>query len=412
MTHRDIRIGVLFSTDGPYEAVSRTMLNGCLLGIDDVNAGGPSEGGPCEGSPSEGGLSGGGADGAARGSIRLVPVIANPGGDLARYGSLAAELLGQGLRHVVGCYTSSSRKELIPLFEKADALLWYPSHYEGFECSANVIYTGAVANQHLLPLADYMLRQFGRTAFCVGSNYIWAWENNRILRERLAVSHGKVLGERYFAVGETEFDQVIAAILEQPPAFVFNTLIGVSSYRFLRDFRSACRARGIDQPSVIPVASCTLSEPELEAIGPEAADGHITASTYFASIGGAANARFVERYAARFPEGPAVCADAEAAYIAVRLLALALEQADGAADLPMIRRVVGQLSVAAPQGEVRIDPETLHAALTPRIARSSAGARFEILAESPRPVRADPYLIWNSPRFWTTVSPPSLRVAS
>ena len=104
-----------------------------------------------------------------------------------------------------------------------------PTHYEGFECSANVIYTGAVANQHLLPLADYMMEHYGRNAFCVGSNYIWAWENNRILRERLATSHGRVTAERYFAVGETDFAQVIEAILKARPAFVFNTLIGISS---------------------------------------------------------------------------------------------------------------------------------------------------------------------------------------
>jgi len=283
-----VSVGVSFFVDGPYGVVSRSMLNGALLAIDDVNS----------------------TDAA---TIRLKPIVVNPAGDLAQYSSLCGELLSQGVRHVVGCYTSSSRKEVIPLFEKADALLWYPSHYEGFECSENVIYTGAVTNQHILPLADYLLEGLGSHAFCIGSNCIWAWENNRVLRERLALSHGRVLAERHFAIGETDFGQVIAAILQVRPAFVFNTLIGVSSYCFLRDFRAACEAQGIDQARTIPVASCTLSEPELEAIGAQAADGHITASVYLSSIADKANARFIESYAARFPDGPVVCADAEAA---------------------------------------------------------------------------------------------------
>jgi branched-chain amino acid transport system substrate-binding protein len=84
--------------------------------------------------------------------ISFEPVAADPGGDPARYPELSASLLGQGIRHVVGCYTSSSRKDVIPQFEKHDALLWYPSHYEGFESSNNVIYTGAAPNQHIIPL--------------------------------------------------------------------------------------------------------------------------------------------------------------------------------------------------------------------------------------------------------------------
>ena len=381
-----IPIGVLFSVDGPYSVVSRSMLNGALLAIEELNARPDAQ-------------------------IMVQPVMANPGGDLARYPALCAGLLAQGLKHIVGCYTSSSRKEVIPLFEKADALLWYPSHYEGFECSANVIYTGAVANQHLLPLADYLLERCGRTAFCVGSNYVWPWENNRILRERLVAAQGGIVAERYFAVGDTDFAQVIAAILLARPAFVFNTLIGDSSYRFLCDFRAACRAAGIDQARDIPVASCTLSEPELEAIGPEAADGHITASVYFSSVAGAENVRFVQSYAARFPSGPTACADAEAAYIATRLLGLALERTGGSPDVGRIKQAVTQFVMAAPQGEVRIDPETLHAVLTPRIGVSTRDARFDIVSEARRPVQPDPYLVWSSPRYGAA-SPPALRVAS
>lgn len=386
MERRVVPFGLLFSVAGPYAAVSQAMLNGALLATDEINAD-------------------------ADGELRLRPVAANPEGRLELYAPFCADLLRRGVRHVVGCYTSSSRKEVIPLFERADALLWYPSHYEGFESSTHVIYTGAVANQHVLPLAEYMMRRCGRRAFCIGSNYIWAWENNRILRERLSIAGGGVIAERCFPVGETDFSQVIDAIIAARPDFVFNTLIGTSSYRFLGELRSCCAARGVDQAAEIPVASCTLSEPELEAIGPEAADGHITASVYFSSIRSPDNDRFVAAYRARFPEGPSVCADAEAAYVAVRLMAGALSQAAPDLGPEAVRKAVARCDVAAPQGRVQIDSETFHAALTPRIARSTRAMSFEILAEAPAPVAADPYLVWNSPRFWAQGAP-ALRVAS
>jgi ABC-type branched-subunit amino acid transport system substrate-binding protein len=343
--------------------------------------------------------------------LELDPIIANPRGELARYSSMAAEMLASGIKHVVGCYTSSSRKEIIPLFEKADALLWYPSHYEGFESSSNVVYTGAVANQHLLPLVEYLLSYVGPKAFCVGSNYIWAWENNRILREAIGPNGGTVVAERYFPVGCTEFDQAIDAILVARPSFVFNTLIGESSYQFLRDLRAACRSRGIDQAREIPVASCTLSEPELAAIGPAAVDGHITSSVYFSSLDTPENDRFVKAYRARFPDGPVVSADAEATYLAVRLLARAVTEA-GADEACAVKRAVALRPILAPQGEVRIDAETMHASLTPRIACSRLDGGFTVLREATRPVPADPYLIRNSSRFGAVAIRPVLRVAS
>lgn len=385
MVRLRVPVGILISSDGPYSVVSKSMLCGALLGVAEAEA--------------------------EHYGVEFDPIVANPAGELARYSAMAADMLSGGIKHVVGCYTSSSRKEIIPLFEKADALLWYPSHYEGFESSNNVVYTGAVANQHLLPLVEYLLSYIGPKVFCVGSNYIWAWENNRILREAIGPNGGTVVAERYFPVGCTEFGQVIDAILAARPSFVFSTLIGESSYQFLRDLRAACLSRGIDQAGEIPVASCTLSEPELAAIGPAAADGHITSSVYFASLDTPENDRFVAAYRARFPDGPVVSADAEATYLAVRLLALAVAEA-GTIEASAVKRSVARRSIMAPQGEVRIDPETMHASLTPRIARSNSDGGFTVLREARSPVPADPYLIRNSSRFGDVAIRPVLRVAS
>jgi ABC-type branched-subunit amino acid transport system substrate-binding protein len=384
MALQDLQVGYLFSSTGSYELVARSMLNGALLAAAEINA---SDLG-----------------------IRLEPSVLNPGGNLSQYSALAATLLERNIRHVVGCYTSSSRKEVIPLFEKHDALLWYPSHYEGFESSTNVIYTGAAPNQHVLPLVEYLLAHHGHRALCVGSNYIWAWENNRILRESVLARGGSVLAERYFAIGETDFHQAIEAIIAARPSFVFLTLIGTSAYQFFRDFRAACRARGIDQAQEIPVASCSLSEPELQAIGDDAVDGHLSSSVYFCSIESPANLRFLNAYESRFPEGPTASADAEASYNAVWLLARGAAAA-GTDEPRAVKTELVRQHLDAPQGAVWIDEQTFHAYLTPRIGRSNRNARFDLVSEARAPVQPDPYLVRNSARF-EAAGVPSLRLVS
>lgn len=371
MSAKHYRIGVMFSTTGSYNVVARSMLNGALLAFGEA---------------------------AAQSGITVEPVVVNPNGELARYAELSQQLIASGIRHVVGCYTSSSRKEVIPCFEKHDALLWYPSHYEGFESSANVIYTGASPNHHVALLVDHLLSSGRRRAVCVGSNYIWAWENNRILREALMTRRGQVLAERYFAIGDIELQQVVDEILELRPDFVFNTLIGTSAYSFFRLLRAACVARGIDQPKQIPVASCSLSEPELEEIGAEAVDGHLSSSVYFSSLATPANTTFTEGYRTAYPHGPVVSADAEASYNAVTLLIQSLADA-GTDEVHSVKAAVTRQRLAAPQGDVWIDPQTLHAWLTPRIGRSTRDARFEVIVESAVPTRPDPYLVQSSPRY-------------
>lgn len=381
MIAKHYRIGVMFSTTGSYSVVARSMLNGAMLAFQEAST-----------------IAG----------IRVEPVVVNPNGELARYGELSQQLIASGIRHVVGCYTSSSRKEVIPCFEKHDALLWYPSHYEGFESSSNVVYTGASPNHHVTLLADHLLASGRRTAFCVGSNYIWAWENNRILREAIAGQRGRVLAERYFAVGDTELQHVIDEILAMRPDFVFNTLIGTSAYSFFRLLRAACLERGIDQPREIPIASCSLSEPELEEIGPGAVDGHLSSSVYFSSLDTPANRAFTESYLAAYPNGPSISADAESSYDAVKLLTQSLADA-GTDEVAAIRESVGRQRLVAPQGDVWIDPQTLHAWLTPRIGRSTKDARFEIIVEEPTPKQPDPYLVHSSPRY-ALARTPALKV--
>jgi ABC-type branched-subunit amino acid transport system substrate-binding protein len=379
-----IRVGLLFSTTGPYATIGRAMRNGSILAVEEINA-----------DPNF--------------PFALDPVDANPGGRNANYAEMACRMLtAERLVHVVGCYTSSSRKEVLPYFEKYDGLLWYPSHYEGFESSEHVIYTGAAPNQHIVPLAEYLLQNFGTRAYCIGSNYIWAWENNKIMREAVFGAGGVVLAERYFAVGELDFDAVIEQIIDSRPNFIFNTLIGVSAYAFFRAFGRAAQARGIDQPRVFPIASCSLAEPELVEIGSAACAGHVSSSVYFESIKTPTNLAFVASYRHRFPQAGPTSADAEASYLAVHLLARGIRRARSA-DPFAVRAAMPQVAINAPQGEVRVDRDNRHCYLTPRIGLSNAAGGFDIIYEAAHPVQPDPYLVWQEFKSAGT-RPPSLRV--
>ncbi len=373
-------IGLLLSSTGPYGPMASATLKGALLAAEQFNA-----------DPAR--------------PFTLVPEIADPAGEPALYARHAARLLDQGIRHVVGCYTSLSRKEVVPIFEKRDALLWYPTHYEGFEASPNVVYVGGAPNQHVLPLVDWALRHVGRAAYCVGSNYVWAWETNRVLREALVQARGRILGERYVAIADLDVGHLVQDIMRAKPDFIFCTLIGASAARFISVLRAACVASGIDQPRDMPLLTCNLNETTMQEVDAPARGGHISSSVYFSSVETAASLAFVSAFRARF--GTAPSADAEASFCAVQLLAGAVAAA-GCEDVGAVRAAVTGLRLQAPQGEVMIDPDTMHAWLTPRIGLSRADGGFDVIEEAPSPVRPDPYLVGSMKRH----APVNLRLVS
>jgi len=367
-----IPVGLVFSVTGPYSAVASAMLNGALLAIDEINTDQTYD-------------------------FVLEPNFVDPAGKLAGYHDACEHMLKHDrVRHIIGCYTSSSRKEVIPSFEKYDGLLWYPSHYEGFETSSNVIHTGAAPNQHIIPLAKFMMKEYGRRAFCVGSNYIWAWENNRILREILTANDGDVVSERYISVGSQDVDHLIADIVLHRPDFIFSTLIGDSRYAFVKAYQKLGEKNSAFGAGCVPITDCSLSEPELLRIGPNASAGLIASSVYFQSIESERNDRFIASYQARFGAHTTTCADAEASYISVLLLADAIRRA-GTTGIDAIRCAAMGSGIDAPQGRVTIDADNAHCYLTPRLARARDDRRFDIFSEAPEPVKPDPYLVWLDP---------------
>lgn len=366
MTKKIVPLGVLASHSGPYAALGKTALQGTMLALHAL-----------EQDPHS--------------SIRFAVQWHDPQGNDELYYRYAESLLQSGVRHVVGCYTSTSRKTILPLFEKHDGLLWFPAHYEGFESSENVVYTGTAPNHHIYPMIEFMLNHAGNSAYCVGSDYIWAWESNRVFKDEFSRLGGHILGERYHPLGGLDLDAVIDEIFELQPAFILNTLVGHSSHYFFHHFRQRCQERGINQRERYPIASCNLSEADLNEIPAESRDGHFSSSVYFASVESPENHRFVSAHRASFPDASLPPVETEAAYIAVHLLALALASSDYD-DVSAVMQAACQQRFLAPQGIVALDPLNHHCYLTPRIGMSRADGGFHIVAQAQAPVQPDPYL--------------------
>jgi len=358
----EIPVGLLYSRTGPYARMGAEMLKGAVLAIEEINAGGYG--------------------------FRLKPLSIDPGGNPARYEDACLKMVHQhAITHLVGCYTSASRKQVLPHLMRSNALLWHPARYEGFEACENIVYVGAAPNQHVVPLARHMINSIGRDVFCVGSNYIWTWETNRVLREIVETAGGSIVGERLIPFGAVDVSYLVTAILERRPAVVFNTLVGRSSYAFFRAWNRRRLRRGFD----IPILSCSLSEPELKLIGPEACVGHVTSSVYFDTVNRAENRAFVAQFRRRFGDRHSLCCDAEASYVCVMLLARAIKRS-GRASVQSVLDAAYLDRLEAPSGAVWLDPRNNHCHLTPRIARSRSDFHFDIFWQAERPVRPDPYL--------------------
>lgn len=373
------RIGILYSTTGPYAAMGRDGRHGAELAIEDVRA---THGDAIE------------------------PVFIDPHADIAAYLEGARSMLrDHGCRHIIGTITSLARKEVIPLVEKHDGLLWYMCPYEGFEANDNVIYTGGCPNQHLLPLFEYLIPRFGRRPYLVGANYVWGWEMNRLARELINEAGGEVLGERYLPLEETAVERVVLDIEQRRPSFILNNLIGPSSYAFLAAIKALGERDPAFRPENCPVVSCDLTECELADIGAGVATGQLSAAAYFDSVDSPENTVLKRMVADRYGPDRRISSVFASAYASVKLCAEAVI-ATGTDDPQAVRHYLSTAPKASVLGPLLIDAETRHAALPFHLGRIADDNRFEIVA-SQAAITADPYLTGRRSRM-----PPRLRIVS
>ncbi|ABX36270.1 ABC branched chain amino acid family transporter, periplasmic ligand binding protein [Delftia acidovorans SPH-1] len=370
-----VRVGILYSATGTTSTIGQSQLQGAQLAIDEINE--------------TGGLLG----------RELVAVRYDPASTPARYAALAEQLIVRdGINVIFGCYMSSSRKAVIPIVEKWNKLLFYPTLYEGFEFSGNVIYTGAAPNQNSVQLADYMTSSFGARVYLIGSDYIYPYESNRIMGELVMQHPGSdKLGEHYLPLDATERDYaaIMQDIRARQPDFIFSTVVGDSTASLYRAYADA----GFN-PQTMPIASLTTSEAEIAQMGADVAAGHFTAAPYFQSIDSPANARCLARLRQRLGDDcrPNLCW--EAAYFQMHLFANAFRQAGSDRIGELLPHLLGS-EFDAPQGRIRLDPDNHHTWLHPRVGRANAQGGFTIVRQATRAVSPDPYLVTHSLGDWT-----------
>ena len=360
------RVGVLFSQSGVMAVIEETQLRATLLAIDEINR--------------SGGING----------RELVPVIYDPQSDAQAYALCAKRLMIEdGINMIFGCYTSSSRKAVLPVVERLNGLLWYPTLYEGFEFSSNVIYTGAAPNQNSVALSSYLSRTYGPRFYFIGSDYVYPRESNRVMRDLLRRRGCTVVGETYLDLRSkrNDFGPVMRQIKNAGADVIFSTVVGYSTIYLYQAFVEA----GLDA-RVTPIASLTTTESEVRAMGFDIAAGHITAAPYFQSVSGERNDSFVKCYKARYGEDEPTNMCAEAAYFQVHLFANALAQTNSL-DTDLIKQCVLGSDFDAPQGRVSVSAATSHTNLWSRVGRVDRRGQFEIMQQSEMPVGADPFLV-------------------
>ena len=346
--------------------IEETQLRATLLAVDEINR--------------SGGVNG----------RELIPVIYDPQSDAQTYVQCAKRLMIEdGISMIFGCYTSSSRKAVLPVVERLNGLLWYPTLYEGFEFSSNVIYTGAAPNQNSVALCAYLAQTYGTRFFFVGSDYVYPRESNRVMRELLRARGCTVVGETYFDLRSrrNDFRPVMRQIKNSGADVIFSTVVGDSTIYLYQAFAEA----GLD-PRVLPIASLTTTESEVRAMGFDVAAGHITAAPYFQSIGGERNDMFVRSYKARYGADEPTNMCAEAAYFQVHLFANALTETNSM-ETDLIKQSVLGADYEAPQGRVSVSASTSHTNLWSRVGRVDRHGQFKIMQQSSMPVWADPFLI-------------------
>ena len=369
--NRPIKVGVLHSLSGTMAVSERTVADATLYAIEELNR--------------KGGVLG----------RRVEPVVVDGRSDWAVFAAAADRLITvDRVSAVFGCWTSACRKTVKPVFERRDAVLFYPVQYEGLEQSPNIVYTGSAPNQQIIPAIKWTLDNLGHRLFLVGSDYVFPRTANKIIAAQTAALHGQVVGEAYAPLGDQDFTAIVAAIRKARPDVIFNTINGDSNLGFF----TALRAAGIT-PAQIPVMSFSIAEAEVKAMGPAMLAGDYAARNYFQSVDTPENQAFVSGFKARYGQDYVTTDPMEAAYFGVMLWAKAVEEA-GSPDFRDFRATIKGQSMAAPGGTVTIDPATQHTWKTVRIGRIRPDGNFEILWDSQRPVRPVPFPSFLSRGEW------------
>jgi urea transport system substrate-binding protein len=380
-----VKVGVLHSLSGTM-AISETSLKDVLLfTFDEINK--------------SGGVKVGGKN------YLIEPVVVDPASNWPLFAEKAKQLLDQDKVAVVfGCWTSVSRKSVLPVFEQANGLLFYPVQYEGEELSKNIFYTAEAVNQQAIPAVDYMLGEGKKKFYLLGSDYVYPRTTNKILKEYLK-SKGipdSDIEEIYTPFGHTDYQTIVAAIKKFAAggkATVISTLNGDTNVPFFKEFANA----GLTSENC-PVVSFSISEDEFRGLPAKDLVGHLGCWTYFMSINTPDNKKFVSDFQ-RWLKSPKVtgvmdtvsgidakgrvtCSPMNLSRIGVHLWKQAAEKADSF-DVDKVRDALIGEKFKGPVCTVTMQ-ENHHLINNVYIGETLANGQFKVIKTMPN-VAAEPF---------------------
>ncbi len=298
-------------------------------------------------------------------------------------------LVSDKVAAVFGCWTSASRKAVLPVFEQYNGMLYYPTFYEGLEQSPNVIYTGQEATQQILEGLNWASETKGaKKYFLLGSDYIWPRTSNKIARKHIEnVLHEQVVGEEYYPLGHTQFNSVINKIKLKKPDVVFISVVGGSNVAFYKQLKAA----GIDMTKEKPLfLTISVTEDEILGIGGENIDGIYASMKYFQSLPNANNEAFVKAFKAKYGDDIVIGDVTQAAYLGPWLWKAAVEKA-GSFDIDKVREASPGIELTtAPEGYVRVHPNH-HLWSKTRIGRAQLDGQYKVVYESAELIEPNPF---------------------
>src|SRR6187431_1207211 len=375
---KTVKVGVLHSLSGTM-AISETVLKDvALMAFEEINA--------------KGGVMG----------KKIEAVVVDPASNWPLFAEKARDLLAKDkVAAVFGCWTSVSRKSVLPVFEELNGLLFYPVQYEGEELSKNVFYTGAAPNQQAIPAVEYLMSKAGGGAkrwVLLGTDYVYPRTTNKILRAFLKSKGVKDtdIDEKYTPFGHSDYQTIVADIKKFSAGgktAVVSTINGDSNVPFYKELGN----QGLKATDV-PVVAFSVGEEELRGVDTNPLVGHLAAWNYFMSVKNPANDGFKKKWAdyakaKKLPgaDKPLTNDPMEAAYVGMHMWKQAVEKAKSTDTDKVIAAMAGQ-TFAAPGGMTStMDAKNHHLHKPVFIGEVKADGQFNVVWKTPAPVKAKPW---------------------
>ncbi len=349
-----VKVGILHSMTGTIAIAEKSVVDAELLAVEEINK--------------SGGVMG----------QKIEPIVEDGASDWPTFAEKARKLIEKDkVAAVMGCYTSASRKAVLPVFEKLKGLLYYPTYYEGLEQSPNIMYTAQEATQSVIAAMEWLYKNKGKTFYMIGSDYIWPRTTIKIAKATLNRLGGKLVGEGYYPLGHIEFSSEINKIKAAKPDVILNCVVGGSNVAFFKQL-TAAGINGSNQT----LLSLAVSEEEVSGIGAENTVGTLTCMGYFQSLKNPANEKFVKAFKAKYGEKRVVGDTLECGYISVYLWKLAAEKAKSF-DVDKVVAASSDLAIDAPEGKVHFDKSNHHLWKHARIGAFLPDGQVNMLYESP-----------------------------